>query len=312
MGALLATGQLTTKDLQWAAARHYNVRVKAAARTLLAAGGNTAAAGPVTAPAPSRAEVVGQYGPDVRKGSQYLEDQEFDSIAYVFFALGGGLASVLWWLFAVLTTRGDARFLPGFMEYLGLSLAIVGFAYWRYYRRARSYRQGRHGEERAIEELRKALDHRWTIFRNLHLPDRQDDLDVVLVGPGGVWVVEVKAFGGTVRVRDGVWERQVRGGWTRLRSNPAGQVQANAFRLREFLQREGIDVRWVSPAIALGKGQPVAHFVGANPPVWQVSTLKTDVAAVTAGARLAEPEIQRIVAVLTREADRQLGREEAR
>jgi hypothetical protein len=163
-----------------------------------------------------------------------------------------------------------------------------------------------------LDGLRAALDSRWTIFSNIQLPDRRGDLDLVLVGPGGVWLVEVKTLGGTVRAREGTWERRVRGGWARITPSPAEQATRNAVRLREFLQREGIDIRWVESAIALGKAQPVAGFAGSQPPVWQLPTLATDVAALRTDRVPPAAVLPQIEAVLRREAERELAREAVR
>src|SRR5262249_46479581 len=76
----------------------------------------------------------------------------------------------------------------------------------RQIRRVRPSRAGRKGEDQVVEQLRQALDHRWTIYRNLQLPDHKDDLDPVLVGPGGIWAVQVKATGAPLWVHGGRWE----------------------------------------------------------------------------------------------------------
>ena len=74
--------------------------------------------------------------------------------------------------------------------------------------RVRSYRAGRKGEAQVLDALRQSLDQHWTIYRGLQLPKRRDDLDLVLVGPAGVWVIQVKAFRQRVRVQNGHWEYQ--------------------------------------------------------------------------------------------------------
>jgi hypothetical protein len=243
MGQMLERGQLTIGDLQWAATRRFNPRVKAAARTLLAQMGR-----PVISPPGGRAGqaevVVRPGGPAVRRGSRFLEDQEFASTAYAFAGLGGGFASLLW---AAAVWFGGALTWPQLAAFLFLVLCTAGvglWSFWRYSRRLFSYARGRRGEDEVVEGLREVLDRRWVIFRNLHLPERKDDIDVVLVGPGGIWAVEVKAFRPTVRIgKDGRWEWQARTGWLAMREQPGNQAQGNAKRLRAFLQRAGIDVR---------------------------------------------------------------------
>ncbi|MDD5370574.1 MAG: nuclease-related domain-containing protein [Anaerolineaceae bacterium] len=54
----------------------------------------------------------------------------------------------------------------------------------------------------------------WAIFHNLSWQNRKwGDVDFVLVGPGGMWVFEVKAYRRMVRVLDDHWQYKSRWGW---------------------------------------------------------------------------------------------------
>jgi hypothetical protein len=68
----------------------------------------------------------------------------------------------------------------------------------------------------------------------------------------------------------------------------------------------------VDCAVALGRPQPVENFRDAQPPVWQVPRLLEDAGPVLGPARLTDAEQARIVATLTREAERQLAWEAAK
>jgi hypothetical protein len=48
--------------------------------------------------------------------------------------------------------------------------------------------------------------------------DRTDDLDLVLVGPGGAWAVQVKATGAPLRVHAGRWQVRRGGRWVAAKS----------------------------------------------------------------------------------------------
>jgi len=183
----------------------------------------------------------------------------------------------------------------------------------RHARLFRMFATGRDGEDAVVEVLRSALDRRWTILRNVQLPDRKGDLDVVLVGPGGVWVLEVKTLGGTLRVRErALWERRGAGPhWSAMEENPSKQAQRNALRLRDFLQREAVDVRFVEPAVVLAKGHPVEHFTSASPPVWLIGELGDRMATVSSLSALREVDQERIVACLREQVTRQRGEERA-
>lgn len=149
------------------------------------------------------------------------------------------------------------------------------------------------------------------IFRNLHLPGRKDDVDIVLVGPGGVWAIEVKAYRGNVRLQNGQWERETKTGWHKLDDNPSRQVTSNVKNLNIYLQRQGI-TRWVERAIALAEPQPISNFGSSEIPIWFVPTLETQAANLTTRTPPTEDEIKQITGLFKELAIKQVTIEEAK
>ncbi len=68
-----------------------------------------------------------------------------------------------------------------------LSSWLLGKAY--------RYKYGIEGENQVLIELLKLNDD-YLIFRNIHLPDRKDDIDFVVLCPSGIYVVETKNIKG--------------------------------------------------------------------------------------------------------------------
>jgi len=311
MGVLLDAGIITGHHLAWAAQHAYNARVKVAARTLLPvwlAGLAPIDPLPASDTASTPAETL-RYGPEVISGSRYLAGQEEDTNGQGTLAVGMGIGSVLWVLLTLLspavTADGKWNFAAGgAFWFLG---SVVAALY--YFRRSFRYGWGRQGEDAVVDGLRTALDHRWTVFRNVHLPGSKADLDLVLVGPGGVWVVEVKAYTPPHRVQNGVWHVRRGQRWQPARDNPTAQVQGNARRLRHFLQTAGVNVRWVDAAVALARPQPVENFLGAQPPVWLLPTLERQVGQLQPGRPIAAADLTTIATLLRRQADQQRARE---
>jgi hypothetical protein len=201
--------------------------------------------------------------------SEYLEEQETLHgwlLAY-YIGLGVGAAAltintILWLL------RGQALWLT--------SLSIVGnVAVWiwfigvirRQVEKVRAFRAGRKSEDHVVEALRTALDNRWTIYRNLQLPNRKDDLDLILVGPGGVWAVQVKATSAPLRVHAGQWQVRRRSRWVEAKPDPGAQVTRQATALNDFFKHQGL-ARFIERAIALAEPQHFDHFVSSEIPVW--------------------------------------------
>ncbi len=308
VGHLLDTNQIGYRDMAWAVDKAYSPRVRAAARTLLA----------YWLGEPATLEATRRFGPEVIEGSHYLEDQEIDGLAYTVMYMMTGLFVVFlaaWNAFQqILVNRAGPIPLPVTIVINLLIAAVAGL--WAYrktmqeFLRWKNSRIGRKGEETVIESLRTSLDHHWTVFKNLRLPDRKDDIDIALVGPGGVWALEVKAFRETVRVVNGAWERQTKRGWKRLDKNPSKQATDNAVRLNRFLQQQGIN-RWVEKAVILSEPQAICNFEHAED-VWILPQIEDKATNLSTRTPPTEDEAKRIVDLFRELATKQIAAEEAK
>lgn len=112
------------------------------------------------------------------------------------------------------------------------------------------YRQGLQGEGATVEALQQCLDSRWTLFRNVVLPGNRSDIDGVLVGSAGIYVLEIKSYSGRFKNQgDQWWWRRYQPGWRQLSDNPSHQATANAARLGEYLQQAIGQKAWVEPRV---------------------------------------------------------------
>ncbi len=95
----------------------------------------------------------------------------------------------------------------------------------------------------------------WRVFRDLHWPDRQlADIDHVLVGPGGVFVLHTLAWPGEIEVRDGVlWHGARRCDWA------AGTARAAAKAVNGELP--GLVSQIVHPVLCFDRAEPVFGWV---------------------------------------------------
>ncbi|WP_262103413.1 nuclease-related domain-containing protein [Arthrobacter sp. Marseille-P9274] len=82
-------------------------------------------------------------------------------------------------------------------------------------RSARSWAAGAAGEVRVAAELRELEARGWRLLNDAHWPGRpKANLDDVLVGPGGILVVDAKNWTGRVELRNG---RLTQNGYSRVR-----------------------------------------------------------------------------------------------
>jgi hypothetical protein len=162
-------------------------------------------------------------------------------------------------------------------------------------------RIGREGEERVVEQLMHYLDARWFIFRNVVLPGNSRDLDVVLVGPGGTWVLEVKTYTGNYRVENGRWYRQTSSGhWAHMQFGPGAQAVESAKRLCNFLKQSGITKgNAVNRAVVVAQDTSI-DFVSAGTEVWTMQTLPGRVTVLRQHTFHRTEHVQRIATALMR------------
>ncbi len=217
--------------------------------------------------------------PEVVEGSTYLVDQREDSlVTAAAYATGAILMSLL--LAVGLAQSAFSLIAKGahwtlVLVAVAICLVVVGvpIGIWLYrammsnMRRYRDFYQGQAAENWFVDQLRGQLDSRWTIFRNLQLPGRKSDLDVVLVGPAGVWVFEVKGYRPPVRLVNDKWSIQAAKKWKQLNSNPLRQAASNAKHLHEFLTRFGV-TRYVEKAVVLSEPQAAENFGEVRDGIW--------------------------------------------
>lgn len=110
---------------------------------------------------------------------------------------------------------------------------------------------GIEGEVRTLKALTQ-LDERFTVFNRLRLPDPtlpngQRELDFVVLGPTGLWIIEVKNLPGLIEVQPGSkrWPVQVRAGcgsapgWRQM-DNPLEQLAAQQSAMDRWLLSRGL------------------------------------------------------------------------
>jgi hypothetical protein len=140
-------------------------------------------------------------------------------------------------------------------------------------------RIGREGEERVLQQLISSLDARWFVFCNVILPGSNGDLDIVLVGPGGTWVLEVKTYTGSYRVENGRWYKETSNGrWAHMQFGPGAQAMEHAKRLCNYLKQSGITRgNAVNRAVVVAQDTAI-EFVSAGTEIWTMQDLPSRLA----------------------------------
>lgn len=195
----------------------------------------------------------------------------------------------------------------GLAMVIGAVLFVILFIKWmkRLDEQIADHRKGQEGEERVVTAMSQSLNGNWFLFRNVLLPGRQRaDLDGVLVGPTGVWVLEIKNYTRAHRYIGDHWEYNSGHGWKPLRKSPSRQANINAIRLANFLRADGIQ-QWINPVVVWAN--PESPLTVENPaiPVWVLDRLPDELGNIWQGDAIYEATRQRIVDKLTKLCQRQ-------
>jgi hypothetical protein len=310
MGMLVDKQQLTLKDLGYAAENARNERVRQSAIALLLVRLNQV----VTSP-PSAAGLLHV----VSRGRSYAERRQLN-LAFVQGLIGGGILGALLLSFIlslIITLSLPAKPLPPNAMSPTVIIILVAFATIclaliallravldqimnRLDKQIKSHRKGQEGEERVTAAMHSVLDGEWFLFRNIVLPGRnQGDLDFVLVGPTGIWAIEIKHYTGEYRNIGAGWEYRIKNRWKIAKNNPGQQASDNSARLSNFLKADGIQ-QWVTPAVIWAN--PEAPLTVENPSVtvWTLDRLRDELDNILQIKPIPEDKRQQIVDKLTK------------
>jgi Nuclease-related domain len=179
---------------------------------------------------------------------------------------------------------------------------VMGSTYLQTNRMSRlpQFQVGKEGEDKIAARIGELLDAQWYMFRNVVLPERKSDIDIVLVGPGGIWALEVKAYTGNYRVENGKWYKETSNGrQARHLYGPCAQARDNAARLCTFLKDHGITrSNFVNPAVVLAEDHPI-DVVSSGTDIWLLDTLDTKLANLKVTKKLSPSQVETIAAILT-------------
>ena len=118
------------------------------------------------------------------------------------------------------------------------------------------WRLGAEGEKRTAKALRPLTRHGWTLVNDVQT--ERGNMDHVLVGPAGAFLLETKSLGGIVSVERGAlsvrWREDPDDGYEAPRVGP--RARALAAQLAERLREAGMPDVWVQPIVVLWSDFP--------------------------------------------------------
>ena len=121
----------------------------------------------------------------------------------------------------------------------------------------------------------------------------------MLVGPPGVWVLEVENFSGKYRNIGEKWECCIGMHWNPYRKSPSRQAKTNAGRLGNFLKADGIQ-QWVIPVIVWANPEGSLTVENPSVAVWRLDHLPEELGNIWQEEKVKKENQDRIAGKLTK------------
>ena len=180
-----------------------------------------------------------------------------------------------------------------------LFLLLLEWVIDRLEKKINNYRLGQEGENKVIDRMRHLLDGNWYLFRNVVLPGHnKSDIDAVLIGPLGVWALEIKTFTGEYRVIGDHWQLNKKQTWRSVKSDPTRQAVNNAKRLSDFIKNNDIKM-WVAHVVFWANPGSTLTIQNSTTNIWRLEQITDEIGNLWGKQKVSDAEQKVIVDKLT-------------
>jgi hypothetical protein len=159
------------------------------------------------------------------------------------------------------------------LEITGLVFLVVPLiAFYFYLHKYNIYNGGLSGERQVAKLLGSKLSDDYYLLNDLYLRDGGGDIDHVVLGPNGIFVLETKNWKGTISSNGDEWQRV---GKRNFNASPSRQVKRNALRIKQIIENSGVIHAgiWVEGIVVLTNNHATVRINGATVPVLKLAHL---------------------------------------
>jgi len=127
-------------------------------------------------------------------------------------------------------------------ECIILSEALYPSTLWSSKKRKKlrdNYIKGPSGENIVLEQL-NILPKNYFVFHDVILPNGKGNIDHIVVGQTGLFIIETKNYSGSYRINGNRWYYYKNNKYIEIKQNPGTQLMRNILDLKSFLEDKGI------------------------------------------------------------------------
>lgn len=125
-----------------------------------------------------------------------------------------------------------------------VSLLVLLVLAWLFFRSYSGYKRGYEGEKSVAKILSSTLGNEYSLINDVTLGDGYGNIDHIVLGPNGVFVIETKNYAGKIACDGDQWSSLRNGKFNRLLhydfGSPSKQVKRNATTVKKVIMRLAI------------------------------------------------------------------------
>jgi hypothetical protein len=225
------------------------------------------------------------------KGSgNYLKNQVRKNLAKA-----AGCLLLFFLIFGALSLYVLSNLSLNIFEAAGLLLSLVPLgAFYYYLHKYRIYNGGWAGEKQVTKLLASKLSDDYILLNDLYLRGGGGDIDHIVLGPNGIFVLETKNWSGDVTCYGDEWRRVGKGNF---KGSPSLQVKRNVAKIRQIidsnpaLRHFGI---WIEGIVVFTNNHSTLHLNNPAVLILKVSQLPNHIITYNGANRFSRDQLEEI------------------
>ena len=174
-----------------------------------------------------------------------------------------------------------------------------------FFRRYSGYKQGYEGESKVSKILSSILSDEYCLINDVMVSDGHGNVDHVVLGPNGIFMIETKNYGGKIACYGDEWTRQYTskkpGRFDRFihfeLGSPSKQVKRNSMRIKGLIESsETFKSRriWVQGIVVFANQNADLSVKNPTVPILKIGELPSFIATSKSNVRFSAQEIESI------------------
>ena len=225
----------------------------------------------------------------MKGSSNYLKNQVRKNLAKAVLCL-----VIFLLVFFALSLRVLFRLSLSIFEEAGLLVSLVPLAgSYFYLRQYRIYKAGWAGEKEVAKLLSSKLNDDYFLINDLYLQGG-GDIDHVILGPTGIFVLETKNWSGDITCNGDSWQRA---GMGNFKGSPSLQVKRNAAKIKRIIDSSqafrSLDV-WVEGIVVFTNNRATFHLNNPTVLILKLPQLPSHITEQRSSTNLSRQQIEAI------------------